>query len=425
MDPELRFVSALLNGNQAEQNEFWLRHLPLSLFPIREQEVHWVYRFREKHSKFPSATAFEARFNETLSPVADPLSVVIEPLVAQHAFAQLKAITDDTGKMFDEKREPGEILAFFRESSAKLQSHSEDSFVDENMESTDLPFRRYLDQQKTRHIKGAFIDSPWGKMNKLLNFLRPGEQFVLAARPALGKTWMLLNWMNHLGSQGIPTLVISKEMPSHQISDRLTAIRFQLDWEKYRALGLDILDQVQWKIRIRKMAHMPYPIIVSGEETLEGTGLEQVYTKLQKLKPRAFAVDGAYLLRPKDLGKNANEVERFSSISRGLKRMAKVTSTVSFSVIQMNRSAETKAGVSKGGMTTLYGADAWGQDADTVCELGGERGQSERVVMVHKSRETNIGDFFINFKLSPFPNFSEKASLSASSALGSMPFKVL
>lgn len=416
MDTELRFISCLLGSNKHDQDELWTRQLPTTMFPLREKEIFWVMRFREKHGRFPSKRAFELKFDEELTQVEDPLSETLEPIVTQAAYAQLKDIVDSTTEMFNEKKDAADILDTFKSKANALQNLGTSSYVDERLDDTMIAQRRYKTMLASRNVKGAFIDSPWPRLNRLLNFVRPGEVVVIAARPSLGKTWLTLHWMNHLAKQGVDTLIVSKEMPTPQIADRITALRFGLDWENYRALCLTIEQQVDWKIAARKAAKIPYPMLVSGEETLEGTGIEQVYSKIQTTKPRVVAIDGAYLLSVKGLSKNATDTEKFGAISRAAKRIAKVTNTAIFVVIQMNRGAETKGGVAKGGMTTIYGADAWGQDADYVIEIAGERGADERAVCVHKSRETNIGDIFVNFKLSPLPDFSEKASLSSGSA---------
>jgi len=264
----------------------------------------------------------------------------------------------------------------------------------------------------------------------LLTFSRPGEVITLVARMGFGKTWAVLNWADHLARKGIKTLIVSKEMPSPQVADRLSAIRYRLDWEKFRSLSMDIDDLLIWKANtIISEAREEYPLIVSGEETLEGIGIEQVYSKIMKERPRVVIIDGAYLLTTKGVGKQAEDVQRFASISRAAKRIAKVTQTTIILVLQNNRSAEktNKNGstFARGNLNTIYGSDAWGQDSDVVMELGGDRTADERVITVHKSRETRVGDIPINFKLSPYPNFTPKTSLSSSSPLAKLQLRIL
>lgn len=412
MDTELRLISRLLSANRTEQDEFWNKQLPLNVYALREQEMGWLMSYREKHGKFPSPRTFELRFDEELKPVDDPLSVVAEPVISQAAYTQLKGIIDKTSMMFQEKENTDDILDYFRTSATAIQSFGQTSYVDEALSDPNIALRRYADVAKRKDDPSTFMRSPWNQMNKMLNFVRPGELVSIAARLGMGKSWGLFHWMDFLASQGISTLIFSKEMPTQQCADRITALRFKLEYEAFRTMTLDIDQMVNWKIRARRAAKKPYPLLVSGEETFEGTGLEQLYAKVQRVKPRVVAIDGAYLLNVKSVSRNATDQEKFAAISRGAKRLAKVTNTAVFAVIQMNRSAEDKKGKTKGGVTTVFGADAWAQDSDVLIEISGDRGANERLVSIHKSRETRIGDFPINFSFSPFPDFSEKPSLT-------------
>lgn len=423
MDAELRFLSALLHANVSEQAEYWNKQVPLQLFALREKEVHWVHKFREQHGKFPTAALFTQKFKVGLPMVSDPIAATLEPVQTQAAYVQIKAAIDKTSKLFDENADANTIITNFRANAEKVTTFVSE-YDDENLSNAEIALRRYSQMQKALQTKGnLIIDSPWAPLNKIIKFIRPGELVILTARLGLGKTWVLLDWLNYLAKKNVSTFLLSKEMPTPQISDRLTAVRFGLDWERFRGLDLDIWQQVQWKIKAKTAG--PYPLLVSGEETFHGTGVEQLYAKVQRVKPAVVAVDGAYLLQVAGLGKGANDVQRLTMISNSLKRLAKVCKVPVIAVIQMNRSAENKQGVAKGGVTTVYGADAWGQDADFLLEVAGERGTYERVVRVLKGRDTAIGDFFINFQLSPKPDFSPKVSLSANSKLGVTSLRII
>lgn len=425
MDTELRFVSSLLTSNRAEQEEFWSKQLPLNTFLLRERELAWIYAFREKHGKFPSAQAFELKFEEELGNVHDPLSATLDPILTQATHSRIKDVIDSTAKLFNEKKDCDEIIEHFRAKATALQAFGANaSYVDENLNNPDIAFRRYAERLKKKDDPATFMTTPWPRLNKILKFVRPGEVVVLAARPAMGKSWILFDWLNHLASSNIETLLFSKEMPTDQCSDRITALRYKLDYEKFRGMDLDIMDQVRWKKEVRKAAKHPYPLLVSGEETFEGIGMEQLYTKAQLVKPRVIAIDGAYLLTVKGLSRNATDPEKFAAISRASKRMAKVLNCAVFVVIQMNRSAEDKSGKAKGGLVSAFGSDAWAQDADVFIEVQGDRKAPERVLCVHKSRDTNIGDVAIDFKMTPYPCFTEKAALSTGNA-AAIPFRPL
>lgn len=424
MDAELRLLSALLHANKAEQSDYWNKQLPVKIFHVRGQEMLWVQRFKERHGQFPSPTAFAHKFPDSELPeVTDPLSTCLEPVLNAHAYSDIKTVLDRTAEMFDKKEDPTKIVETFRSLANQVSSHSVE-YVDEDMRDPNIAFRRYREHASKIGKLGRYIQSPWPTMNRLINFVRPGELFTITARTSLGKTWVLAYWADFLAQAGVNTFLLSKEMPTTSIADRMTALRYGLDWELFRAGQLDAHAQVQWKIAMRKTAHLPYTLVVSGEETMEGTGMEHLYAKVTKLRPQVVMVDGAYLMKVATLGKNASPVEQATEVSRSMKRLAKVTKTQVFVVNQMNRQAEDKKGIAKGSISTVYGSDAWAQDSDFLMEVSGERGSNERVLRMLKSRDTNIGDMFIHFFLSPKPNLAAKTTLS-SAAMGGVKFKVI
>jgi hypothetical protein len=424
MDSELRFISALLHANAAEQSDFWNKQLPNKVFTLRGQEMLWLSRFRERNGKYPSVEAFEAKYPEEGLPlVTDPLGACLEPILTTAAFTEIKQVVDKTTELFDKKEDPTKIVEAFRHLASKVTSH-EVAYVDEDMRDPMTAFLRYRDMAVQVTQNKTYIQSPWPTLNKLISFVRPGELFTITARTSLGKTWILANWADFLARAGVPTFIMSKEMPTASIADRMTAIRYGLDWEKFRTASLDISDQVKWKIAMRNTSAMPYTLVVSGEETIEGTGIEHLYAKVQRMRPQVIMVDGAYLMKISTVGKNASPVEQATEVSRMFKRMAKVLKAQVFVVNQMNRQAEDKKGIAKGTLGNVYGSDAWAQDSDFLLEVSGERGSNERVLRLLKSRDTGIGDMFINFILSPKPNFEGKATMSGA-AMSGIKFKVI
>ncbi len=66
------------------------------------------------------------------------------------------------------------------------------------------------------------ISSGYPKLDRMINGLKAGELFVIAARPSMGKTSFLLNIVEHLVLElKKPVLTFSCEMPSVQLVERL------------------------------------------------------------------------------------------------------------------------------------------------------------------------------------------------------------
>jgi len=102
MDNELRFISALLRANRADQEQFYCQQIPKGIFKLREQEIHWVYAFREKYAQYPSVKAFESRFNKKLIKHSDPMAASLQPVLDRAMFAQMSLVQESTKKIIDE-----------------------------------------------------------------------------------------------------------------------------------------------------------------------------------------------------------------------------------------------------------------------------------------------------------------------------------
>lgn len=70
------------------------------------------------------------------------------------------------------------------------------------------------------------LSTGFDQLDKKSNGLKPGDMFVVAARPSMGKTSFLLNIIEHISlNEKKPTLLFSCEMPAVQIAERLLFAR--------------------------------------------------------------------------------------------------------------------------------------------------------------------------------------------------------
>ncbi|GAP66816.1 DnaB domain protein helicase domain protein [Mizugakiibacter sediminis] len=77
------------------------------------------------------------------------------------------------------------------------------------------------------HDKGADADAvPTGlrDLDKLLGGLHPGDLVVIGARPAMGKTGLLIGMSRHAAAKGYPVGLISGEQPMEQVTARMLAL---------------------------------------------------------------------------------------------------------------------------------------------------------------------------------------------------------
>jgi replicative DNA helicase len=413
MDLELRFISTLLRSNRNEQTSFFNQSLPESIFAQRGKEIHWLYQYWQQNQRLPSATIFETRFRLELPHSADLLKTTAQAVLDAALYRGLRDIVERTKKMVDNGQEMTETVNFFRSAAAGLNL-SAPAFDDIDFGQSNLVLNRYrnLVRLLSADDQSMLIDTPWATCNKLINFYQAGDLICIAARPHLGKTWILCQWLIHLLRKGARCLCVSKEMPSERVADRLEAIEYQFSFPAMKSGSLPPRELRRWREARKKP--LPYSLIISGDETIKGIGLIDVAQKIEHSKPTVVMVDGAYLLTVDGMNRNATATETLRAMSSRFKAMAKAMKVVLVVVFQLNRPAEDKKGVSRGTLSNIYGTDALGQDSDGVFLLNGEIGAPVRTFSVAKGRDGGTGDFIINFKLDP-PDFSEQNQMSTSS----------
>jgi replicative DNA helicase len=403
-DTESRFISALLRATIVEQDQFFTQQLPLGVFKSRQPEMLWLTRYREKHGRYPSVILAQQHFREKFPKVKDPVTACIQPILDMSAYDEMRKVQNATKKLIEEGKIQ-EAMDVYRKGASTLTSYSVD-YSDSNMSDTKAPLARYRDNVHFMHVRpDLVIDTPWPTINKRIHRFKPGNMVTVASRSSVGKTWLILYWAHYLARKGIRTLVVSKEMPTEEVEERLECIEFKLDFDQFLAGELPAKELKRW--RQARKDKIKLDLIVTGEETLEGTGIGHVHRKIEQYKPTVYFLDGAYLLTTHELARNSSNPDRMTYLSSRLKSLCKFTKTVGIQVVQMNRESEDKQGNSKGSFVGVYGSDSWGQNSDGLLGISGKRGATFREIEILKGRNSKLGAVQIAFQINPYPDFAE------------------
>lgn len=416
-----RFFYALLTANRLEQERFRIQNIPVGVFKISSREARWIYRHRDRHGHYPSVKLYNTTFSEEpLKRNTDSLKATLQPVLDMAMFAQMQAVTTQAKDMLEKTDDVGQAMAVFRQGSSTLRDYNVD-YVDVDFSKHRNAVRAYKQRVKL-FAEGSkqLLLTPWPRITKMVKYYSGGDTVVIAARTSIGKTWLVCEWVDYYAKRGIKTLLITKEMSTEKMEERMEAKRFKLPYDQLREGTLPPKVLRRWMAQRRASVNAPfesYPLIISGDETIQGVGISHVISKIEQYKPAAVFVDGAYLLTPEGVASKLSERERFVFLSNRFKAVAKATGTLIFLILQMNRNAE-KADTTKGSIKDVYGSDAWGQDADGVYELNGQRGSTKRNLVLLKGRDSAIGEVVINFRLDP-PDLSESLTQSRNAPKGS------
>lgn len=68
------------------------------------------------------------------------------------------------------------------------------------------------------------LQTPWKKVNKIIRGAKPGQLIVVTAKPKVGKTTWVLNWMRGLGNREVHTGMFCCEMNQKQLAKKYVAM---------------------------------------------------------------------------------------------------------------------------------------------------------------------------------------------------------
>lgn len=221
--------------------------------------------------------------------------------------------------------------------------------------------------------KGGIRGIPTGlrDLDKLLAGLQRSDLIVLAARPSMGKTALMLNIALDIATkakQGA-VLVFSLEMSKEQLVDRLLAAEAGVDaWKLRTGEGLTDKDFERLSAGMGELAEAPIFI-----DDTSGITVSDLRTKARRLHHQnplaAIMVDYLQLMSGGSrYASIANRVQEISEISRSLKILARELNVPVVALSQLSRSVESRSPQIPQ-LADLRESGSIEQDADVVAFL--------------------------------------------------------
>ena len=212
-------------------------------------------------------------------------------------------------------------------------------------------------------VATGFLD-----LDRIVGGLQPGNVIVVAARPSMGKTALALGIAEHAAlSQERSVAIFSLEMSGDELIQRLLASTAIVDAGRIRAGRLAPED---WS-RIGRAADRLSAARLFIDDS-EGVTVGEMRTKTRRLKSREgldlLVVDYIQLMEGGRRMRDENRVQEISTISRGLKMLARDLAVPIICVSQLNRAPDARPD-KRPMLSDLRESGAIEQDADLVLML--------------------------------------------------------
>jgi replicative DNA helicase len=228
------------------------------------------------------------------------------------------------------------------------------------------PTLEEIESISTRDGSLTGVPTGFSDLDEKTNGLHPGQLVVVAARPAVGKSTLALDFARSASiKHGQASVVFSLEMSRTEIVMRLLSAESRVHLQNMRSGKMKDDDWARLAQRIGEITSAPLFIDDSPHVTMM-----ELRAKCRRLVQRhdlrLVVVDYLQLMTPtKRLDSRQQEV---SELSRALKLLAKEIGVPVVALSQLNRAAETRAD-KKPQLSDLRESGAIEQDADVVVLL--------------------------------------------------------
>ncbi len=247
-------------------------------------------------------------------------------------------------------------------------------------------------------------------LDTMTSGLHPGEMFVIAARPSMGKTALAMNIAEHVSiDAGKPVAVFSLEMNSIQLVHRLICSRARINARSLRDGFFPQKDLARIGAAAAELSKAKMFI-----DDTAGLSILELRAKARRLHNREgielVVIDYLQLLRSNSRRAQDNRQIEIAEISAGVKALAKELKIPVIVLAQLNRNPEQRTGDSKGRprLSDLRESGSIEQDADVVTLLVREKYYAEddearkeaagkATLIIAKQRNGPTGDVALTF----------------------------
>lgn len=292
-------------------------------------------------------------------------------------------------------------------------------------------------RQSKSHITG--VPSGYFQLDRLTHGWQPTDLIILAARPSVGKTAFAGNLARNAAlheDKPVTVAFFSLEMSTGQLIERMMAAESEIFLEKIATGQLE-----DWEME---------NLYRSGIQRLAGTkiffddtpalNISQLRTRCRKLKRKhgvgLIIIDYLQLMSGTGDKRNGNREQEISTISRGLKALAKELKVPVIALSQLSRELEKRKGeafIPK--LSDLRESGAIEQDSDVVMflyrpeyhdiqstEMGeSNSGETHLRIAKHRSGKLDMVKFTAKLAIQKFVPFEGNANAWADTPKGFIP----
>jgi replicative DNA helicase len=325
----------------------------------------------------------------------------------------LAAAADIAQTALEEDAEVGEIVD---RAEATLYGVTERRVSRHLITMAEASSRFYDRVEKLAEHPGQTLGLPttYHELDHIIGGLAESTLTIVAARPGVGKTSLLLNIaQNVMKTTGARVALFSLEMTETQLMQRFMAAETGIDSQKIKAGTLEAGEWALFTAATERAAALKLWI-----DDTPKVSLMQIRNKCRKLERTEgldlVIVDYLQLMKPERA--NDNREQEVSELSRGLKELAREFKVPFLVAAQLNRALEARAD-KRPKLSDLRESGSIEADADVVMfiyrdDLVNDKSTrfNQADIMVAKNRDgrTGVATLYVKNELTRFSNMERR-----------------
>ncbi|MCY4160466.1 MAG: replicative DNA helicase [Flavobacteriaceae bacterium] len=309
-------------------------------------------------------------------------------------------------KSYDETQDVFDTIQF---AETQIYNATENKIKIHPVRARDL-IGKLAEQIQKIQSKGGYtgVESGFQMFDQITSGFQPSDLIVLAARPGMGKTALMLSMARNMAIMSQKTLAIfSLEMSAMQLITRMVSAETGIPFAKVRDGGLTPEDFGEVLSTTNSLGRAPIFI----DETPQ-LSIYELRSKARRLKTAhdidIILIDYLQLMTVSDRGRNQNREQTISQISSTIKALAKELNIPIVALSQLNRAVEKREKY-RPQLSDLRESGAIEQDADIVAFLyrprlygietwdDGSSTENEAEIIISKHRNGTLDSFRIGF----------------------------
>lgn len=314
---------------------------------------------------------------------------------------------------YEAKGDPTELI---NAAQAEIYSVTDARDAEDYVHLTDAVTSAVDDLEAAKNQDGGLsgVLTGFSDLDGLTNGLHPGQMVIIAARPALGKSTLALDFARSVSiKHKLPTLLFSLEMSRSEIAMRLLSAECSIPLQVMRK---GHMNAEQWKsVALQRVMMNDAPLYIDDGPNMT---LVEIRAKCRRLAQRVglkmVIIDYLQLMTS---GKRVeNRQQEVSEFSRALKLLAKELQVPVVALSQLNRGPEQRHD-KRPALSDLRESGSIEQDADVVILLHREDlydkessrlGEADLIVAKHRNGPTDTIPVAFQGQFSRFVNMSRE-----------------